>query len=144
MSNKGIASKATGKLGILLPGMGAVATTFIAGVYAVNKGISTPIGSLTQMGRIRVGKRVKSGNYFRATTGTYSNTSVCPVSSAPSRGLSYAGVGFYPQPSRGSHLDSVPVGRSFRRQPEIPVSTCGPPGNGRVGTRVHDGLRNST
>ena len=46
-----------GKLGILLPGMGAVATTFIAGVYAVNKGISKPIGSTTQMGTIRIGKR---------------------------------------------------------------------------------------
>jgi myo-inositol-1-phosphate synthase len=51
--------KAGGKLGILLPGMGAVATTFIAGVYAVNKKISTPIGSLTQMGRMRLGKRTK-------------------------------------------------------------------------------------
>jgi len=59
MAKKGIASKATGKLGILLPGMGAVATTFIAGVYAVNKGISSPIGSLTQMGRIRIGKRTE-------------------------------------------------------------------------------------
>jgi len=48
---------AEGRLGILLPGMGAVATTFIAGVYAVNKGISKPIGSTTQMGRIRIGKR---------------------------------------------------------------------------------------
>jgi myo-inositol-1-phosphate synthase len=48
---------AEGKLGILLPGMGAVATTFIAGVYAVNKGISKPIGSTTQMGTIRIGKR---------------------------------------------------------------------------------------
>lgn len=46
-----------GRLGILLPGMGAVATTFIAGVYAVNKGISKPIGSTTQMGTIRIGKR---------------------------------------------------------------------------------------
>lgn len=59
MSKKGKASKASGKLGILLPGMGAVATTVIAGVYAVNKGLSSPIGSLTQMGRIRVGKRTK-------------------------------------------------------------------------------------
>lgn len=59
MSKKGKASKATGKLGILLPGMGAVATTVIAGVYAVNKGLSSPIGSLTQMGRIRVGRRTK-------------------------------------------------------------------------------------
>ena len=49
--------KPQGKLGILLPGMGAVATTFIDGVYAVNKGISKPIGSTTQMGTIRIGKR---------------------------------------------------------------------------------------
>ena len=49
----------TGKLGILLPGMGAVATTFIAGVIAANKGIAAPTGSLTQMGRIRIGKRTK-------------------------------------------------------------------------------------
>lgn len=46
-----------GKLGVLLPGMGAVATTFIAGVEAVKKGLSEPIGSLTQMGRLRLGKR---------------------------------------------------------------------------------------
>lgn len=50
---------AKGKLGILLPGMGAVATTTIAGVHAINKGLSEPIGSLTQMGRIRIGKRTK-------------------------------------------------------------------------------------
>ena len=55
-------SKPTGKLGILLPGMGAVATTFIAGVIAANKGLAQPIGSLTQMGRLRVGKRTKSIN----------------------------------------------------------------------------------
>ena len=48
---------ATGKLGILLPGMGAVATTFIAGVLAVRRGLAKPIGSLTQMGTIRLGKR---------------------------------------------------------------------------------------
>jgi len=46
-----------GKLGVLLPGLGAVATTFIAGVEAVKKGIAKPIGSLTQMGSIRLGKR---------------------------------------------------------------------------------------
>jgi myo-inositol-1-phosphate synthase len=46
-----------GKLGVLLPGLGAVATTFIAGVEAVKKNISKPIGSLTQMGTIRLGKR---------------------------------------------------------------------------------------
>ena len=50
-------SPATGKLGILLPGMGAVATTFIAGVAAIRAGHAKPIGSLTQMGTIRLGKR---------------------------------------------------------------------------------------
>jgi myo-inositol-1-phosphate synthase len=48
---------AKGKLGIMIPGMGAVATTFVAGVEAVRKGIAAPIGSLTQMGTIRLGKR---------------------------------------------------------------------------------------
>ncbi len=51
---------ATGKLGILLPGMGAVATTFIAGVQAVRRGLAKPIGSLTQMGTIRLGKRTEN------------------------------------------------------------------------------------
>src|SRR5713226_9084860 len=46
-----------GKMGIMIPGMGAVATTFVAGVEAVRKGIAKPIGSLTQMGTIRLGKR---------------------------------------------------------------------------------------
>src|SRR3954468_13477337 len=48
---------AKGKLGILTPGMGAVATTFMAGVEAIRRGKSKPIGSLTQMGTIRLGKR---------------------------------------------------------------------------------------
>ena len=48
---------AKGKLGVMIPGMGAVATTFVAGVEAVRKGIASPIGSLTQMGTIRLGKR---------------------------------------------------------------------------------------
>jgi myo-inositol-1-phosphate synthase len=48
---------ARGKLGILLVGMGAVSTTVIAGVLAIRKGLAKPIGSLTQMGTIRLGKR---------------------------------------------------------------------------------------
>ena len=48
---------ARGKLGILLVGLGAVSTTTIAGVIAIRKGLSKPIGSLTQMGTIRLGKR---------------------------------------------------------------------------------------
>lgn len=51
---------AEGRLGILIPGLGAVATTFIAGVEAVKKGIAKPIGSLTQMGNIRLGKRTEN------------------------------------------------------------------------------------
>src|SRR5215467_3593264 len=50
---------AKGKLGVMIPGMGAVATTFVAGVEAVRRGISSPIGSLTQMGTIRLGKRTE-------------------------------------------------------------------------------------
>ncbi len=50
-------SAAEGKLGVLIPGMGAVATTFIAGVEAIRRGVAPPIGSLTQMGTIRLGKR---------------------------------------------------------------------------------------
>jgi myo-inositol-1-phosphate synthase len=48
---------AKGKLGVLMPGMGAVATTFIAGVELARRGIGEPIGSLTQMAHIRLGKR---------------------------------------------------------------------------------------
>ena len=48
---------ADGKLGVLLVGLGAVSTTFIAGVEAIKKGLADPIGSLTQMGTIRLGKR---------------------------------------------------------------------------------------
>ena len=48
---------AEGKLGVLLPGMGAVATTTIAGVLLARKDKGVPVGSLTQMGTIRLGRR---------------------------------------------------------------------------------------
>src|SRR5881394_2841994 len=48
-----------GKLGVLLVGMGAVSTTFIAGVEAIRRDMAKPIGSLTQMGTIRLGKRTE-------------------------------------------------------------------------------------
>jgi myo-inositol-1-phosphate synthase len=50
---------ATGRLGVLLPGMGAVATTFMAGVFAVRRGLGQPIGALTQLGTIRLGQRTE-------------------------------------------------------------------------------------
>ena len=49
-----------GKLAVLTPGMGAVATTLFAGVEAVKKGLALPIGSYTQLGRIRLGKRTEN------------------------------------------------------------------------------------
>src|SRR5437762_13746609 len=58
MAEKGVAiAGAEGKLGVLLVGLGAVSTTLVAGVEAIKRGISAPIGSLTQMGAIRLGKR---------------------------------------------------------------------------------------
>src|SRR6476646_3504467 len=50
---------AEGKLGILLVGLGAVSTTFVAGVEAIRRGLAKPVGSLTQMGTIRLGKRTE-------------------------------------------------------------------------------------
>ena len=64
MSTSGAASQPaasikphTGKLGVMIPGMGAVATTLIAGVEAIRQGLAKPIGSISQMGTIRLGKR---------------------------------------------------------------------------------------
>ncbi len=57
--NAGDIKSAAGKLGIMVPGMGAVATTLIAGVEAVRRGFAKPIGSMTQMGTIRLGKRTE-------------------------------------------------------------------------------------
>ncbi|MDG2112822.1 MAG: inositol-3-phosphate synthase, partial [Actinomycetota bacterium] len=48
---------ASGKLGILTPGMGAVATTFMAGVIAARQGLAAPIGSVSQMAHIRLGTK---------------------------------------------------------------------------------------
>ena len=59
MKNPVEIAPARGKLGVLLVGLGAVSTTFIAGVLAVRRGIASPIGSLTQMGTVRLGKRTE-------------------------------------------------------------------------------------
>ncbi len=48
---------AEGHLGILIPGLGAVASTFIAGVELIKRGLGQPIGSLTQLGTVRLGKQ---------------------------------------------------------------------------------------
>src|SRR5512142_1812914 len=58
-TNKTNIAPASGRLAMLLPGMGAVATTLIAGVEAVRRGLAQPIGSVTQMGRVRLGKRTE-------------------------------------------------------------------------------------
>ncbi|MCC6184871.1 MAG: inositol-3-phosphate synthase, partial [Microthrixaceae bacterium] len=53
---------ASGRLGILTPGMGAVASTAYAGVLAARRGLAVPIGSLTQMAHIRLGRREEGRN----------------------------------------------------------------------------------
>ena len=61
MSRKGVQIRAPqGKMGVLLVGLGAISTTVIAGVEAVRRGLGKPIGSLTQMGTIRLGKRTEN------------------------------------------------------------------------------------
>lgn len=62
MNHKKSIQAADGKLGILIPGLGAVSTTFIAGTLAARKGTGHPIGSITQMGKIRLGKRTENRN----------------------------------------------------------------------------------
>lgn len=57
MTDRPVIASPEGRLGVLLPGFGAVATTFVAGVEAVRQGLASPIGSLTQMNTIRLGKR---------------------------------------------------------------------------------------
>jgi myo-inositol-1-phosphate synthase len=60
VKNRPEISAARGKLGIMLVGMGAVSTTTIAGVLAIRRGLARPIGSLTQMGTVRLGKRTEN------------------------------------------------------------------------------------
>ncbi len=60
--SKPVVQPATGKLGILIPGLGAVSTTLIAGVYDLVKGHGVPAGSITQMGHIRLGRDKDSRN----------------------------------------------------------------------------------
>lgn len=63
MTKQGVEIKpAEGKLGVLLVGLGAVSTTFVAGVEALKKNVRPPIGSLTQLGHIRLGKRTDGRN----------------------------------------------------------------------------------
>lgn len=62
MNTKQNIQKPEGKLGILTPGIGAVSTTFIAGTIAARKGLGKPIGSISQMGKIRLGKRTENRN----------------------------------------------------------------------------------
>ncbi|MDX1387314.1 MAG: inositol-3-phosphate synthase, partial [bacterium] len=60
MTDQGVSiAPAEGKLGVLLVGLGAVSTTFVAGVELIKRNLALPIGSLTQMGTIRLGKRTE-------------------------------------------------------------------------------------
>ena len=57
---------AEGKLGVLIPGIGAVSTTFMAGVEAVKRGMAEPVGSLTQLATVRLGKRTDGRSRLRS------------------------------------------------------------------------------
>jgi myo-inositol-1-phosphate synthase len=59
LSQKASIASPDGKLGVLIPGLGAVATTFIAGVDLVRRNLAQPIGSLTQLATVRLGKRTE-------------------------------------------------------------------------------------
>ena len=72
---------ADGKLGILIPGIGAVSTTFIAGVEAVKRDLAKPIGSLTQLATIRLGKRT-DGRTLRSKSSSRSPASTTWFSAA--------------------------------------------------------------
>lgn len=86
---------AEGKLGVLIPGMsGAVSTTFIAGVEAVRQGVGRPVGSLTQMGKIRIGKRTEKNFPFIRDF----------VPLAGIRDLEFAGWDIYPEDCHSSAL----------------------------------------
>lgn len=63
MSSKEI-KPAEGKLGVLIPGLGAVTTTFLAGIEAMRTGYKKPVGTLTQIGKIRMGKRTENRNPY--------------------------------------------------------------------------------
>jgi len=62
MNSQSNIKKPEGKLGILIPGIGAVSTTFMAGTIAARNNMGQPIGSISQMGRIRLGKRTENRN----------------------------------------------------------------------------------
>ena len=62
MSEQARIQAGEGRLGVLLPGFGAVATTLVAGVEAVRRGLANPLGSLSQMNAIRLGKRTEGRN----------------------------------------------------------------------------------
>ncbi len=62
MTEKLSIAPASGRLGVLTPGLGAVATTFIAGVIAARQGLAVPIGSVSQMAHIRLGRRDEGRN----------------------------------------------------------------------------------
>ena len=84
--------EATGKLGVMIVGLGAVSTTFIAGVLSARKGLTKPVGALTQYDKIRVAQAKpsatsliqKSSHFLRSTTwslprGTYIPTMLSRV-----------------------------------------------------------------
>jgi myo-inositol-1-phosphate synthase len=119
MSTPGAASQdaasikpATGKLGIMIPGMGAVATTLIAGVEAVRRGLAKPIGSTTQMGTIRLGKRTEDRTRSSRTSPPSPSST---TSSSPAGTSSAATSTTLPRPPQVLDRDQLESMKPFPR-----------------------------
>lgn len=107
---------AQGKLAVLTPGMGAVATTFFAGVEAVKKGLAKPIGSYTQMGHVRLGKRTE--NRFKQVK------ELVPLASLDQ--LVFGGWDIFPDSAYESAAHAKVLDKELLEQLKVPLSKIKP------------------
>ena len=107
---------ADGKLGVLIPGIGAVSTTFIAGVEAVKRGLGLPVGSLTQMGTIRLGKRTDNRTPLIKDF----------VPLAPLADLAFGGWDIYEDNAYEAALNAKVLDRALLDQLKEPLSAIEP------------------
>jgi myo-inositol-1-phosphate synthase len=105
-----------GKLAVLTPGMGAVATTFYAGVEAIKRGLSLPIGSYTQMGQVRLGKR--SENRFKKVK------DLVPLESLEN--LVFGGWDVFPENAYEAAIHAQVLDKNLLQQLKEPLSNITP------------------
>jgi myo-inositol-1-phosphate synthase len=107
---------ANGKLGVLIPGMGAVTTTFIAGVEAIKRGLGLPVGSLTQLGTIRLGKRTEG-----RTPRIHDFVPLAHIND-----LAFGGWDIYPDNGYEAALEAKVLDRALLDQLKEPLSAIRP------------------